>query len=243
MGHEVALAESRDNASSAATAKVQIRRLVLEAIGPGRAAVFDAFAGAGKMHANIWREAADYVGCDLKAYWPADRLAFAAPNERVMRAIDLSNYNIFDIDAYGCPWAQATIIAARRRVSPGELVGLTITEGNALAMQMCSLSAALAALTGLRRTVLGSHRRQDQIVDAALQEVARRMNAKVIRQWRTVGRRGSKMQYLGVILEGLPASPVGPPEAPGDISSGVEPPEPGGPVGASSGVSEGVPHD
>jgi hypothetical protein len=229
MGHDTTLTADIDNGTGGASrAKVQLRRLVLDAVGAEQARVFDAYAGSGRMHAAIWREAGGgYVGCDLKAYWPTDRLAFVADNLRVLRAIDLSPFNIFDLDSYGCPWAQVAVICARRRLQPGERLGMVLTDGNAIAMQLNSLSNALAAMTGMRRTVAGSHRRQEQVLDVAIRETARRLRADVVRQWRSAGRKGSKMQYLGVVFRGAaePAASAAhevAPEAGTEISGGQE---------------------
>jgi hypothetical protein len=46
---------------------------------------------------------------------------FCADNTRVLRAIDLSRFSIFDFDAYGSPWVQAVILADRRRVARGAI--------------------------------------------------------------------------------------------------------------------------
>src|SRR5256885_790586 len=89
-----------DTGARARSAKVDIRRRVMEAL--GSAAVFDAFAGAGEFYRLVWREAASYVGCD-KRYFPDDRRAYVADNRRVLRAIDLDAFNLFDLDAYGSP--------------------------------------------------------------------------------------------------------------------------------------------
>jgi tRNA G26 N,N-dimethylase Trm1 len=106
-----------DNANAALSAKVAIRRAVMDALGePAR--VFEAFAGTGVLYRAIWREAASYVGCDLR-YFRDGRKVFVADNRRVMRVVDLGAFNLFDLDAYGSPWEQAVILAARRKVAPG----------------------------------------------------------------------------------------------------------------------------
>src|SRR5262252_2796473 len=95
-----------NTAPIARAAKIEIRRNLLAAIKPAR--VFDAFAGAGELHDAVWCEAAEYVGCDEK--WFRDhRLMYVADNRRVLRAVDLTAFNIFDLDAYGSPWEQALI--------------------------------------------------------------------------------------------------------------------------------------
>ena len=68
-------------------------------IGAEAASVFDAFAGEGQMFKAVWCQAARYVGCDKDAWYPQDeRMAFAkCDNRRVLRAVDLRGYNIFDL--------------------------------------------------------------------------------------------------------------------------------------------------
>jgi hypothetical protein len=56
-----------------------------------------------------------------------------ADNRRVMRTVDLALFSIFDLGSFGLPWVQAIIIADRRRVAAGELLGLVLTEGAGLA--------------------------------------------------------------------------------------------------------------
>ena len=65
------------------------------------------------MWREVWHEAAAYVGCDLKWYRD-ERLAYVADNRRVLRAIDLKPFNVFDFDAWGAPWEQVLILIARR---------------------------------------------------------------------------------------------------------------------------------
>ena len=90
----------KDNSKAAEAAKIRIRECVLAAIGAQTASVFDAFAGEGQMFKAVWCQAARYVGCDKDAWYPQDeRMAFAkCENRRVLRAVDLRGYNIFDLD-------------------------------------------------------------------------------------------------------------------------------------------------
>lgn len=95
-------ARKTDNAPGRVKAKIELRGEVLAWIGPDQAQVFDAFSGDGGMHAAVWHAAAGYVGCDEKWYRD-ERTTFVADNRRVMRAIDLARFNVFDFDAYGAP--------------------------------------------------------------------------------------------------------------------------------------------
>ena len=190
-----------DNNPQAYKAKAAIRRNVLAAIGADKAAVFDGFAGTGEMYSAVWKDAKVYTGCDIKPQ--ADgRLMFCADNRRVMRAIDLAKFSIFDLDSYGSPWVQAIIIADRRRVGPGERIGLVLTEGGGFAYKSNIVPEAIAILTGLRTGIVGLSKKQDAVIDKAIAGLARRMSCTVEKRWQAEGRTGAAMRYIGLVLKG-----------------------------------------
>jgi hypothetical protein len=193
------------NARHGWKAKAGIRERVLAEIGPERAIVLDAFAGAGLMWQAVWKHAAGYVGCDRT--WHHDgRLCFVADNRRVLRCIDLSPFTIFDLDAFGSPWEAALIIAARRPLRPFERVGLVLTEGSWIATRksvgkLSTLPPALMQAAGLARTPLANERLHADVISRALQGVARRLGGQIVKRWEAIGTTASRMRYLGVVLE------------------------------------------
>jgi hypothetical protein len=186
-----------DNAKKAVSAKVAIRRNVMAEIGEAR--VFDAFAGRGEYYKAVWREAANYTGCDVR-YFPDERRAYVADNKRVLRAIELSEFNIFDLDAYGSPWEQATIIAARRKLAPGERVGMIFTEGMGLKYRMNGVPLAVTHLIGLKSGMAGLVWQRDQILAAVVSEIAKRMGGEVVKRWQAKGKTGQEVVYMGVVI-------------------------------------------
>jgi len=189
-----------DNNPQAFKAKVAIRRNVLATIGAG-AAVFDAFGGSGKMFSEVWKDAGNYTGCDLKPQGDS-RLMFRADNRRVLRAIDLSQFGIIDLDAYGSPWEQAVIVADRRRVAPGELFGLILTEGSGFSYKMNFVPAAISILTGLNTKHVGLGKKQNAVIDRAIAGLVRRMNCTIEKRWQAEGKTGMSMRYIGLVLKG-----------------------------------------
>jgi hypothetical protein len=189
-----------DNNPRAFRAKVAIRRNVLATIGAD-AAVFDAFAGSGEMYSAVWKDAAHYTGCDQKPQLDG-RLMFCADNRRVMRAIDLAKFSVFDFDSYGSPWVQAIILADRRRVVAGELVGLVLTEGAGFAYKSNIVPEAVAILTGLRTGIVGLSKKQDTVIDKAIAGLARRMGCEIVKRWQAEGRTGASMRYIGLVMRG-----------------------------------------
>jgi hypothetical protein len=79
------------------------------------------------MWSAVWKRASDYVGVD-EVYKPWDpRRRFVGDNRIVMRAVDLQPFNVFDLDAFGDPWEQLVILAARRKWAPGERGAVLLT--------------------------------------------------------------------------------------------------------------------
>lgn len=186
-----------DNAHKAKSAKITIRRNVMQEISEPR--VFDAFAGRGEYYKAVWREAADYTGCD-KRYFPDERRAYVADNRRVLRAIDLDAFNVFDLDAYGAPWEQAAIIAARRKMKPGERIGMIFTEGDGLKYRMNGVPNVVTQLIGLKSGIAGLNGQRDQILAALVTEIARRMGGEIVKRWQAKGRTGQEVVYMGVVI-------------------------------------------
>lgn len=204
-------AAKTDNNPHAIKAKADLRQRVLDAVrdqastrsGPAYTGVFDAFAGSGQMYSAVWSKADHYVGVDLK--WIRDgRMMFAADNHRVLRAIDLAPFNVFDCDAYGSPWEQLIIIADRRRVAPGELFGLVLTEGAGLAYKANVMPAAIRVLTGLKPGIVGLGRKQDAVIDRAIAGLVKRMRCSIVKRWQAdAGKGGTSMKYIGLVLKGV----------------------------------------
>lgn len=192
-----------DNARHGWKAKCEIRQHVLAAIGAERAHVFDAFAGAGLLWDAVWRDAASYVGCDERWFPDGARCAFVADNRRVLRCVDLAAFNCFDLDAYGSPWEQALIIAARRPLAGGERIGLVITEGSSLKTRFSALPYAMMQAAGLTRVAeRGAGKMHDEIIGRAIRGVVRRMGGSVVREWLAVAENSTGMRYIGLVVEG-----------------------------------------
>jgi hypothetical protein len=117
-----------DNRPHATAAKLQLRRLALDHVGAERAHVLDVYCGvSGVMHDGAWCAAESYAGIDKAYDFKADaRRRFVGDSLRVLRNLDLSRFNVFDVDAYGDPFPALTMIARRRRWAPGELGAFVI---------------------------------------------------------------------------------------------------------------------
>lgn len=193
--------KKRNSTPAAVRAKAKIRQSILDRIGAENAHVFDAYCGDGQLYRAVWHKAATCVGCDMEFY-PDERIAFKADNRRVMRAIDLQQFNIFDMDSYGSPWEQLYILAYRRRIKPGELVAIVLTEGQGMKLKLGGMSLPLSRLAGVRHWLPGLPKFQKELIDRALLRVAKMMNATPIFREEGKETQGSTMNYVGVIMRG-----------------------------------------
>jgi hypothetical protein len=182
--------------------KADIRRRILAALTPPKTVVFDAFCGEGLMFAEVWREAAGYVGCDQQ-WFKDDRVCFVSDNHRVLRAIDLQPFTCFDLDSYGSPWEQALIIATRRRVQVGEQLGFALTDGSGINTRLGGIPTAIGVLGGLNRSAGFAGVNHDDLIDRVVHGLVRRMGCRIVSQWRALGTTGSGMRYLGLVVEGV----------------------------------------
>jgi hypothetical protein len=190
-----------DNHPAALKAKVQIRQNVLAAIGAETASVFDAFAGEGVMYQRVWHQAASCVGCDETKFCQDERLAYVGDNRRVMRGLDLTRFNIFDFDAYGSPWDQVYLMIKRRPVAPGERIGMVLTEGQGMKMDMGGMSYSLSRIAGVRQFMPGMGSAQEQVIDRAIARTAEAMGCKIEKQWQAVSKHSSTIRYIGLAME------------------------------------------
>jgi hypothetical protein len=191
-----------DNHPVALKAKTEIRERVLRAIGAESASVFDAFAGEGVMYQRVWHRAAECVGCDATRFCRDERLAFVGDNRRVMRSLDLGQFNIFDFDAYGSPWDQVYLMIKRRKVAAGERIGLVLTEGQGMKMDMGGMSQSLSLIAGVRQYMPGMGAAQQQIIDRAVARTADAMGCTINRQWQAISKHSSTIRYIGVAMQG-----------------------------------------
>lgn len=193
------------NGARAVHAKLEMRERVLEHVTPAR--VFDAFCGPdGEMWRAVWSRAASYVGCD-EVYVPFDpRRRFVGDNRRVMRAIDLQAFNVFDLDAFGEPWEQLTILAARRTWQDGERGAIILTWSD-LKTRWGYASHALASAAGLKTLKVGKGA-DLSVTPMAIRSFFRAANVKPVKSWSargsSTGRGSNKQSYSAIVFDGLP---------------------------------------
>ncbi len=191
-----------DTHPASRAAKLDLRRRVLlELVGEAR--VLDVFCGRGEMYQGAWRDAASYIGCDERAWERTDPPRFVADNRRVLRCVDLQAFNVFDLDAYGSPWEQMTILAARRTWAPGERGAVVLTDGSSLKLRWGGRPRAMAAMAGLDGTQgVPTTAGVPELIGLALAGWVKRSRVKVLRMWQAEGKPPACVLYTAVVFVG-----------------------------------------
>jgi hypothetical protein len=192
-----------DNSGAGFKSKVKLREMALDHVGAG-AAVLDCFCGTGQMHDAVWSRAAAYAGCDQRVWDFTGPPRFVCDNQLLLRTLDLQQYNIFDLDAYGSPWKQAGIIAARRRWSQGERGAVVLTDGSSAHTRWGNSLSATKPIPGTGIRV------SDEVERTALRSWVASSGVRVLSVHRAYsngsGRGGMRMTYTAVLFEGQTAS-------------------------------------
>lgn len=180
-------------------AKIQLRQHVARVM-PKPLRVLDLYAGPGDMYREAWRPAgASYVGCDLEWYRD-ERLLYVADNTRLLRSLDLREFNVFDLDAFGSPWDPIWIIMHRRpRLAAGDMLALCLTEGTSMRARLGWVTSTLARLAGIDPASKGAAGEFDTLVIAALKQVAAHMGGTISYLW-TAKRKWQI--YCSVVIQG-----------------------------------------
>lgn len=170
-----------ENSTGAATAtKKRLRKRALAWIGAKDARVFEAFAGSGAMWRAVWRDAAECIGSDVRPVYDPARALYVENCQRVMRAIDMSRFNIVDLDAFGSPWPAAFVLSARRTLAPGERFVLITTDGGRINAKLASrIEGVMAHLADIDPKAAGASMSFPAITKGAADGVAQRMGGKV----------------------------------------------------------------
>jgi len=111
--------------------KLRIRKQAVELIGKDSVNVLDAYAGEGVVWNRMRREMPDVkfttLGIEKRKYLSPS--VIMGDNRKVMKGLDLTQFDLIDLDAFGCPWEQLTIAAQRAPHVPVVLTHISVTLG------------------------------------------------------------------------------------------------------------------
>jgi len=104
---------------------------MLDRLGLKSVYVLDAFAGQGLVWKEVARQRPNIeivtLGIEKRKYINPD--VIMGDNRKAMKGMDLTVFDIIDLDAFGCPWEQLAICAAQAPNVPVVLTHISVTLG------------------------------------------------------------------------------------------------------------------
>ena len=111
--------------------KLRIRKQAIELIGKDSVNVLDAYAGEGVVWNRMRREMPDVkfttLGIEKRKYLSPS--VIMGDNRKVMKGLDLTQFDLIDLDAFGCPWEQLAICAKTAIEVPVVATHIIVTLG------------------------------------------------------------------------------------------------------------------
>jgi len=121
------MASSKKIHNKAPQAKARLRKQLVEFVGgPKKCSVLETHAGPGEMRRLAYPNVKSWLGIDED---PRSPNSIHGDNRIILRGLDISGFNLFDIDAFGSPWHQVWLVSQRRTVKKGERIAMAITSG------------------------------------------------------------------------------------------------------------------
>ncbi len=120
--------------------KVELRKRYL----PEKARVLDLFCGTGQIYRSVYEgRARQYHGVDNKQIHDP-RLCSLMNNNLYIQSHDLGQYNVFDLDDYGCPWKELHLVMAKAKQPE---ITVFMTDGLMVHLKVISLASASKMLS------------------------------------------------------------------------------------------------
>ena len=178
------------------SAKEEIRKKILSKI--ENPCVLEVFCGAGEMYQKVWANAEKYTGIDKRKFFD-ERNTICGDAEKAIRVVDLEQYNIFDIDAYGSPYNILSYIILNRRFT--DQVAFVLTDGSAMDLRLGRVSKGLRELSGIKNHVLKKASNiHDELILKVIENIEKITRKKATNFMIAKGRTGAAMRYYAFIL-------------------------------------------
>jgi hypothetical protein len=179
-------------------AKVSIREDILSRFDNPR--VIEFFCGSGHMYQKVWIRSEKYLGIDIKKYFD-DRDTVCADCTKAAMTIDLKDFNIFDIDAYGDPYGVLSVIIQRIN-DRKKKTAFIITDGTSMDLRMGRVCKNIREMAGINCHILKrAHLMHGDIINKIISHCCDVLDMRLTYIVRASGKTGAKMRYYAFILD------------------------------------------
>jgi predicted RNA-binding protein len=165
--------------------------------------VLEVFCGDGVMFSDVWKDAKHYEGIDIKKYDNDKRIVHIGDAATILKKIDLSTFDVFDIDAYGSPYECLFIILDKIGRAPIKKdIYFVITDGIQIDLRMGNIEKYFSLLSGIDlKKVNGIHKIHNIIINSVIKNISTFTGMEAVNKRIAVGNTGSGMRYFSFFLK------------------------------------------
>lgn len=184
------------------TAKHALRSGAVSMLASQKTHVLEVFCGKGEMYEAVWSECNSYLGIDKRKFQDK-RAVLIGDAMSALLQVNCSEYNIFDIDAYGSPYeCLAEIVKQLEQKNKHKRIAFCITDGVQMDLRMGNITLSMACLSGINvKKISRAHKLHDVIIARIIDHIASRLHCNVIDKKIAIGATGSGMRYYSFVIE------------------------------------------
>jgi len=161
--------------------------------------VLEVYCGSGEMYNAVWYKAEKYTGIDKVKFFDK-RHTICGDAEKAIRLVDINDYNIFDIDAYGSPYEILDYIVGKIDLK-NKKIGFVVTDGVNIDLKLGRVCKGLRRFIGYdfhiakRANVL-----HDDFIKIVIDKIAEKLKGKVENLLIAQGVTGAAMRYYSFVI-------------------------------------------
>ena len=155
--------------------------------------VLEVFCGSGIMYRDVWKDAQRYKGIDKRKFFD-ERDLICGDSMKALTLVDLDDFNVIDIDAYGSPYNELNYIV--KNMTFNERKTFIITDGSSMDLRMGRVSVGLRELTGINfHELKKAHLIHDELIMTIIKNIESQTKTKASHFKIAKGLTGSQMRY------------------------------------------------
>lgn len=172
-------------------AKIKLRK---KALTLSRINILEVFCGAGEMYNSVWSDADKYTGIDIVKYFDK-RNTICGDAFKAVSSIDLTGFNVFDIDAYGSPYLILDKVIERIDKTINEFYFI-ITDGSAMDLRLGRICHGMRRMTNIdfhvAKRAASIH---EDLIKEVIKNIEERLNGVMSEFSIARGKTGAAMRY------------------------------------------------
>lgn len=174
-------------------AKIELRK----SIDCKELSVLECFCGKGEMFDAVWKNAYHYEGIDIEEQ-NDKRIVHKGDCALILKKLNLDNFQVFDIDAYGSPYECLQIIFQKiKKIKKSKTYHFFITDGIDIDLRMGKIENFFGLLSGLKvKKLNNAHLLHDYFINKIIKNLCVDMGAELINSKIAKGKTGSGMRYF-----------------------------------------------